>query len=56
MASTTKIMTALVALEKAPKDVVIISAQAATGVSSIWLERGKKDFGGAASRADAALR
>ena len=44
MASTTKIMTALVALEKGTlKDVVIISAQAAhTGGSSIWLEEGEK--------------
>ncbi len=44
MASTTKIMTALVALEKgALEDTVIISAKAAhTGGSSIWLEEGEK--------------
>lgn len=44
MASTTKIMTALVALEKGNlEDVVIISTQAAhTGGSSIWLEEGEK--------------
>jgi D-alanyl-D-alanine carboxypeptidase (penicillin-binding protein 5/6) len=44
MASTTKIMTALVALEKGSlEDVVITSARSAqTGGSSIWLEEGEK--------------
>ncbi len=44
MASTTKIMTALVALEKgALEDTVIISTRAAhTGGYSIWLEEGEK--------------
>lgn len=44
MASTTKIMTALLALEKGSlQDIVITSARAAeTGGSSIWLEEGEK--------------
>lgn len=44
MASTTKIMTALLALEKGSlKDTVVTSARAAqTGGSSIWLEEGEK--------------
>lgn len=44
MASTTKIMTALLALEKGSlTDVVVTSARAAqTGGSSIWLEEGEK--------------
>lgn len=44
MASTTKIMTALLALEKGSlEDVVVTSAHAAqTGGSSIWLEEGER--------------
>ena len=44
IASTTKIMTAIIAIEKGRlKEVVVVSERAAsTGGSSIWLESGEK--------------